>query len=320
VAGAPQQGSHSIVFGRRRQREVEAEAAREAERRALFAELAKRPDTVCPFLGMAQARTEYQDGVSDEHRCYAFGDPAELSAEQQTKVCLQRGYGNCPRYLRGILVIPTDELEALRRARPEMPPAPVRPAPAPQPAPASSGGGGRRAALALGLVLLLAVGGGLGAFALLNDDNNGIANQTPTPTEQASEDETPGVTSTPEASVEPTAEPTPFVVPTSSQLPTPQPGDQSTGFVVIVDAGEYPVVRIDDQGQLGDSAVATFDRRSGAPVQRFEIDGNVYWRTLQGNYTDLAYSRAFSDAFVIYETYETPDGEPRFRELGEDEL
>ena len=35
-------------------------------------------------------------GATDEHRCYAFGDPAPLSDEQQTRVCLQRGYGNCP--------------------------------------------------------------------------------------------------------------------------------------------------------------------------------------------------------------------------------
>jgi hypothetical protein len=110
-----------LVFGRRGRKE-EREAAREEERLALFAELAKRPDTVCPFLGMADARTEYTDGADDRHRCYAFGDPAELSAEQQTRVCLQRGYGNCPRYLRGVLVIPTEELEALRR-----PPPPIQP-------------------------------------------------------------------------------------------------------------------------------------------------------------------------------------------------
>ncbi|HKO32272.1 MAG TPA: hypothetical protein VJY85_00860, partial [Candidatus Limnocylindria bacterium] len=67
------------MFGRRK-RKQEEEAAREAERGALFAELAKRPDTICPFLGMAAHRTEYQESVSQEHRCYAFGDPAELSA------------------------------------------------------------------------------------------------------------------------------------------------------------------------------------------------------------------------------------------------
>jgi hypothetical protein len=148
------------VFGRRNKK-VEEEAAREAERRALFAELAKRPDTVCPFLGMVEARTKFNRGVSDEHRCYAFGDPAELSAEQQTKVCLQRGYGNCPRYLRGVLVIPTEELEALRRPAPNVPrPAAAAPlVPVAPPARASRGRG--VFALVAGLVLAGAAGGGV---------------------------------------------------------------------------------------------------------------------------------------------------------------
>ncbi|MEO6068485.1 MAG: hypothetical protein ABIS42_05970, partial [Candidatus Limnocylindria bacterium] len=93
------------MFGRRKQQDQVS--TREVERRALFAELAKRPDTVCPLLGLAASRTEYHGEFTREHRCYAFGEPAELSSEQQEKVCLQRGYGNCPRYLRGILVIPT---------------------------------------------------------------------------------------------------------------------------------------------------------------------------------------------------------------------
>jgi trimeric autotransporter adhesin len=154
-----------LVFGRRGRKE-EREAAREEERRALFAELAKRPDTVCPFLGMADARTKYTDGVDDKHRCYAFGDPAELSAEQQTKVCLQRGYGNCPRYLRGVLVIPTEELEALRR-----PPPPIQPRP---PAAAAEPRRKRRgipaAAIFTALVLLIAVAGiGGAAFWYLSN-------------------------------------------------------------------------------------------------------------------------------------------------------
>jgi hypothetical protein len=164
------------VFGRRRKKEEEA--AREAERHALFEELAKRPDTVCPFLGMAQARTEFHDGVSDSHRCYAFGDPAELSPEQQTKVCLQRGYGNCPRYLRGVLVIPTEELEALRRPQP-MAPATPRPAPQPpaaRPAVAQAGGGARRALIVVGFALLLAAGGGAAVWYLGNQvDSSAVA-------------------------------------------------------------------------------------------------------------------------------------------------
>lgn len=154
------------MFGRRN-RKAEEEAAREAERRALFEELAKRPETVCPFLGMVDARTQFHDGVAAEHRCYAFGDPAELSAEQQTKVCLQRGYGNCPRYLRGVLVIPTEELEALRRPQPNVPrPAAAAPVvPAAQPA---REGRGRGLLAVLGVLVLLAAVGGAGYWYLRN--------------------------------------------------------------------------------------------------------------------------------------------------------
>ena len=81
--------------------------------------------------------------ISDDHRCYAFGDPAPLSAEQQTRVCQERGYGNCPRYLRGVLVIPTEELEALRRPR-----APLAEPPRPARRPAGAAASPRRAAAA----------------------------------------------------------------------------------------------------------------------------------------------------------------------------
>src|SRR6185436_21016661 len=156
------------LFGRKnRDREGREAAEREQSRRALFEELAKRPANICPFLGLASSQTEYHDGFTREHRCYAFGDPVELSEEQQERVCLGRGYGNCPRYLRGVLVIPTEELEALRRPLPPVrPPAP--PVSPPRPA-ATSGGGRRRRGLALliGAVLLLVVGGSVGAFLLL---------------------------------------------------------------------------------------------------------------------------------------------------------
>ena len=113
---------------------------------------------------MADARTKYVDGVSDGHRCYAFGDPAELSAEQQTKVCLQRGYGNCPRYLRGVLVIPTAELEALRRP---LPPS-ARPRVAAPAAPARRRGFLRPLLTVLGVVVLVGAIGGAGYWYLRN--------------------------------------------------------------------------------------------------------------------------------------------------------
>jgi hypothetical protein len=306
------------VFGRKKQQQDEA--AREAERHALFEQLAKRPDTICPFLGLESARTEYRDRVSDGHRCYAFGEPAELSAEQQQKVCLQRGYGNCPRYLRGVLVIPTEELEALRHPKPAPPP------PAPPPVPAAASGGGGRRGLVVALLLLVVAGGGGAAFLALNGSGGGVAQETPTPVSSPSvapsgslpaESATAGPTSTAQATATP--QPTPVVLPSidpsTSAYPTPGPNDTPTGFIVVVEEGQYPVVRMEPDGTITGEATATFADISGAPVGRIDVGGVLYWRTLAGEYLGLAYSRALSSAFVIYETYQTADGEARFRKL-----
>jgi hypothetical protein len=315
------------VFGRRRR----TEEREEAERRALFAELAKRPDTVCPFLGTAESRTSFTDGVSPQHRCYAFGDPAELSDEQQTKVCLQRGYGNCPRYLRGVLVIPTEELEALRH-----------PQAAPVPVASDAGGGGRRRGVLIAavLVLLLAGGGAAAAFAFLG--NGGVAvvpTPTPTPQPTPSIEPTPigsvpasaPPSSTPPESAAPTASPTPIVLPslgpTIPPLPTPGPEDASTGFQVWLEAGEYPVFRLDENDEVIGEATAVFDRVSAAPVRRIDSGGTTYWLTLVGDYSGLAYVRGTSTGFRIYETFEAANGEvlplwktTRYRRLAGSEL
>jgi hypothetical protein len=309
------------VFGRRKQQD-EAEAAREAERRALFAELAKRPETVCPFLGLAEARIEYHDGVSDEHRCYAFGDPAELSAEQQQKVCLQRGYGNCPRYLRGVLVIPTEELVALRlpqrlQQQPPVPPPPVEPAPAEE----EGDRGSRRPVLAILFGGLLLAGAGVATVLLLSDRDPGVGSATPTPTVAASVLASADPSDGPEPSLEPTPEPTPIIPPSAGAFPTPGPDDEPTGFAVFVDAGQYRVARMDDENNIVEETFAVFDGISAAPVERIERpNGVIYWKTLIGDYTGLAYSRRFGVGFDVYETFETDEGEPRFRKLGEDEL
>jgi len=304
------------VFGRQK-RETE-EAAREAERRALFEELAKRPDTVCPFLGLAEVRAEYHDGVTDEHRCYAFGDPAELSAEQQQKVCLQRGYGNCPRYLRGVLVIPTEELEALRRPQPPVVAPPPTPAPATQPAPAG-GGGGRRGFVIVGLLLLLIAGGGGAAFMLLGPGL--VANQSPSPT--------PSTIAS--ASVEPSAEPTPSQSLPASPTPEPTPNpdvDTFNHYEVAVAPGEtYTLYTVDDAtGEVSDPRLAEFDDWSRAPVERFEYpDGTFYWRTTEGDYTGLSYihdptGEFDSGPFQIRKVYLTPAGERRVLVLPEDQI
>jgi hypothetical protein len=308
------------VFGRRKQQQQQEEAAREAERRALFEELAKRPDTICPFLGLQNARTEFRDRVSDGHRCYAFGDPADLSAEQQQKVCLQRGYGNCPRYLRGVLVIPTEELEALRHPSPAPPPPAATPA-----AVAAKGGGSRRGLLVAVVVLLLMLGGGGAAFMALNGGAP-IAQQTATPgasgepgTPAPSASQPAGASVTPAPTPAPTPSPTPIALPSSGALPTPGPGDTPTGYAVRVEAGQYAVAEMDGNGTILGPAQTNFDGTSWAPVQRITLDGDVYWRTLQGGYTGRAYSRALSGGFIIYETFQNAAGNPRFRELDEGE-
>ena len=196
------------MFGRRkREEEAAAEAAREGERRALFAKLAERPEHICPFLGLVDERAGYVEGVSDDHRCYAFGDPAPLSAEQQTRVCQERGYGNCPRYLRGVLVIPTEELEALRRPR--------APLPEPVPPPPVTPRRRRRAApLLLLLLLLVVVGGGAAGYLVWGDGLFPVAlgSSTPSPTPALTGEPTPSAS----AELSTTPEPTPSPPPSGS--------------------------------------------------------------------------------------------------------
>jgi hypothetical protein len=279
-----------LLFRRRQRNEASAEAAREAERKALFVRLAERPETVCPFLGLADDRTGYVDGATDEHRCYAFGDPAPLSDEQQTRVCLQRGYGNCPRYLRGVLVIPTEELEALRRPRAPM----ARPAPAP----AKRRRRRRGALLVPVLVLLLLVGGGgAAAWALLGGGlGPGVALVSPSPT----------------ATVGPTPPPTPAAgtpEPTETPDPTPTQGDVFVFYEVGVSKGDYRLFEVGDDGQLLDTRGATFDHNSHGTVEEVVAsNGRRHWRYVAGGYQGLSYVYPDSGQFVVRKVFRRPDG------------
>ena len=302
------------MFGRRKREEAAAEAVREAERHALFARLAERPEHICPFLGLAAERTGYVEGVSDEHRCYAFGDPTSLSAEQQTRVCQERGYGNCPRYLRGVLVIPTEELEALRRPHAPLP-VPVAPPPSPPDAERRRRGG----PILLLLAALLLLVGGVGAF-LVFGDRFGVAvvptsSSLPSPSPSASAGPTTSIPGSPLV----TPSPTPFVLPSASAFATPAPGSEQIGHVVVVTAGTFPAIRMNQDGTPGEESRTIFDRRSGAPVERVEVDGTTYWVTLVGDYTGLAYVAGLSGDFRILEVWESPEGEIGFIPVPEDE-
>jgi hypothetical protein len=302
------------VFGRRRREEAAAEAARETERRDLFARLAERPEHICPFLGLANERTGFVNGVSDAHRCYAFGDPAPLSAEQQTRVCQERGYGNCPRYLRGVLVIPTEELEALRRPRPmpESPPPPPIAAAPPR----------RRRAALLPLVLLLAVvGAGAAAGYVIFGSGliGGVAVASATPTAEPT---------TAPPSVQPSATPEPSSPPVSASAaatatpdPTPTAGDVFDHYEVSVSAGDYTLFSVASDGVLAGSRDATFSRSSQATVERIVASNGLrHWRTVAGEYAGLSYIYPESGEFRIRIVYRRPDGTRSSELVPEDEL
>lgn len=307
------------MFGRSREsKSSRNQAAKEQSRRALFEELAKRPQNICPFLGLASSQVEYHDGVTREHRCYAFGEPAELSPEQQERVCLGRGYGNCPRYLRGVLVIPTEELQALRGALP-----PVRPGgpPPPPPPPAAVAGGGRsRAPLLVGLVLLLALAGSGGAYLLLSRGGTSVG-PTPTPLPSSpAPSASASVLPTAAASTAPSVNQTPFPE-TPKPDPTPLPGDTFMGYEVTVLEGENTLFTVDDQGNITDQAVAHYARFSKAPVDRILApNGLLHWRTSKGFFTGLSYIHNQSGPFLIRKVYQGTDGTKRYIVLHDNEV
>ena len=297
------------MFGRRKREEAAAvEAAREAERRALFAKLAERPEHVCPFLGLEGDRTGYVEGVNDDHRCYAFGDPATLSAEQQTRVCQERGYGNCPRYLRGVLVIPTEELEALRRPRaPTDEPEPIAP-PAPPERRRRRG-----APILLALLLLLLVGGGAAAWLLLVDPRDPVAEGTPSP--EPSPTPTP-----PSPSASPDAAESASSIPTPTLEPTPSAGDEFAFYEVSVGPERYALYTLDEAGEVTDTLETSFPGFSFARVEPFETGGRVCWLTEEGGLTGWSYCYPESGEFRIRAVFLSSTEERRSVYLDAEEL
>ena len=305
------------MFGRRRREEAAAaEAAREAERRALFAKLAERPEHICPFLGLDGDRTGFVEGVSDEHRCFAFGDPAPISAEQQTRVCQERGYGNCPRYLRGVLVIPTEELEALRRPR-----APNELTPPPPP-PATEPERSRRGAplVLIGLLLLLLVGGGAAAFLVLGD-GNGVANATPTPGASTEPSVVAPSPSSAPSEVPASAGGTASALPTPTAEPTPEPGDTFAFYEVSVGPLEYRLFDLASNGEIAGTRLTSFANYSFAESEPTEgADGGVYWVTLRGDLAGWSYRYPDSGDFRVRAVFLNASQERRSVYLEQDAL
>lgn len=291
------------VFGLRRRREAAAaEAARDAERRDLFAELAQRPEHICPFLGLAYERTGYVEGPSIEHRCFAFGDPARLSSEQQTHVCQERGYGQCPRYLRGLLVTPTEELQALRNPQAAMAPLP----PAPRAGPVAEPRRRRRGALAaVALLVLLLVGAGAGYLLLTR--SGGVA-------VDATQSSAPSATA-----VVPSEAPTATVEP--SPEPTPSAGDTFAFYEVSVGPGSYLLYEVDAGGAVESGRRASFTDFSFARVEPIEgTDGELYWQTADGGLAGLAYRYPDSGDFRIRAVFVDDRGSRRSVFLEDEDL
>ena len=307
------------MFGRRKREEaVAAEAAREADRSALFAKLAERPENICPFLGLAGDRAGYIDGVSDDHRCFAFGDPAPLSAEQQTRVCQERGYGNCPRYLRGVLVIPTEELEALRRPRPA---AAMPPPPPPRAAERRRRGASPIVLLVAALLLLV---GGVGAFLIFRPDEGISVLPTPTasPTADVTAGPTASVSSEPSGTPEPSATPVNGSSPaTPTPEPTPEAGDEFAFYEVSVGPSGYTLYALDGDGDVSATREASFANFSYARAEPREgNDGRVYWETQEGGLEGWSYRYPDSGDFRVRAVFLNSENERRSEFLSEDEL
>jgi len=284
-------------------------SAADAERQALFEKLAQRPETVCPFLGQATARADYDEQATDEHRCFAFGDPEPVSGEQQRNVCLQRGYANCPRYLRGVLVIPSDELEALRHPPQKVPPPPPPPPVAPPP----PGSGGPRRSLVIVLLLLLLIGGGAGVWWLVAGQGPVAVNPTPSPLPPTA---TPAQSAAPSQSEAESSFPV-----TPSPDATPEAGDEFIGYQVTVLAGSNDVFKVDEAGAITQTSHVFFSRFSQAPVDKVEApNGLLHWRVTEGEVSGWSYIHDRSGPFLIREVYRGSDGSLRYTVLGQDEI
>jgi hypothetical protein len=302
--GSSDAGRGAILAGMFRRGSKTPPSAADADRQALFERLAQRPETVCPFLGLANARADYESQATDEHRCYAFGEPEPVSGDQQRNVCLQRGYANCPRYLRGVLVIPTDELEALRR-----PPQRVPPPPPPKPAPSPGDDGGRRRWAVLLLILLLLVGGGAAWWALAGP---GAIAQNPTPS--------PSIEPSVEPSGAPSGSGSGSQEPSPTPDPTPEPGDVFVGYDIGVTPGTNDIFTIDAAGEVVEQNHVFFDEDSRAPVDRVVAgNGLLHWRVTEGEISGWSFVRGDSGPFVIREVYRGDDGSLRYTQLPESE-
>jgi LysM repeat protein len=159
---------------------------------------------VCPFFrrevdGKLFAPLEEPD---EHNRCAAIGSPRPQSTRQQELVCLTAAHADCPRYLRGAMLL----AEPPPRKTPTVP----------------------RATLAALLILVLSAGISFGFVLQRGGIDLPVAAATATPS-QAALVETPtpaAVVDTP--TPEPTQAPSPTVLASATPAPTPVPTPSPT--------------------------------------------------------------------------------------------
>jgi hypothetical protein len=167
---------------------------------------------ICPFL---RATAEGGLGPPIEmadpsNRCTAVGEPTPQSGRQQELVCLTRGHSNCPRYLRGALVVGEPVAAPVVRAGPSV--------------------------AVVGAALVLAIAASMSIGFLLVRGGFDLTLASPLPSQLAVVAPTPGPTTfslaptpTPLPSPSPSASPPPpSPSPVVTPAPTPKPTPKST--------------------------------------------------------------------------------------------
>ncbi len=169
----------------------------------LFDDAARSPDPgVCPFFRREVDGKLFAplDEPDDGNRCVAIGAPRPQSVRQQELVCLHPAHADCPRYLRGAMLL----AEPPPRTTPAVP----------------------RATLAALLVLVLSAGISFGFVVQRGGIDLPAAGVGASPTELAiAASPTPAATPSPTGSTAATASPAPTTAATPSPTadPTPSP-------------------------------------------------------------------------------------------------
>src|SRR5688500_7516128 len=161
---------------------------------------------ICPFLRAvddAERIVAPIEAPDPANRCAALREAVPQSLRQQELVCLASGHVNCPRYLRGAVVIA------------EAPEAPIRPGRPLSPA-------------VIGSVLVLVMAASASVAFVMARGGLELAAAVPTASPIASQGAVAQASATPAPTTAPTPIPTPSPSPTPTASPSPSPSPSPT--------------------------------------------------------------------------------------------